>query len=87
MDAVKTDELEEGKYVYSVIIEYPDGNLVEATSGLVFVKNAFGIIRNDEDTTPDPDPNPGPEPIDPPGSGGDDGGPGSDPGGTPFPYP
>ena len=46
LDALETDKLEEGKYVYSVIIQFPDDRLVEATSGLVFVSKAFGLVRN-----------------------------------------
>ena len=46
LDASETDKLEEGKYVYSVIIQFPDDRLVEATSGLVFVNKAFGLVRN-----------------------------------------
>jgi hypothetical protein len=46
LDASETDKLEEGKYVYSVVIQFPDDRLVEATSGLVFVSKAFGLVRN-----------------------------------------
>jgi hypothetical protein len=46
LDAVETDKLEEGKYVYSVVIQFPDLRIVEATSGLVFVSKAFGLVRN-----------------------------------------
>ena len=46
LDALETDKLEEGKYVYSVVIQFPDDRLVEATSGLVFVSKAFGLVRN-----------------------------------------
>ncbi len=41
-----TKLLEEGKYVYSVVIKFPDDRIVEATSGLVFVNKAFGLVRN-----------------------------------------
>jgi hypothetical protein len=83
MSALDTDKMEEGKYVYSVVIQFPDDRLVEATSGLVFVSKAFGLIRNYEDDTSEPgtDVNPGPDPINPPGSGGG-GGEGTDPGGN-----
>ena len=46
LSAEQTEKLEEGKYVYSVVIEYPDNRIVEATSGLVFVSKAFGLVRN-----------------------------------------
>jgi len=46
LGATETDQLEEGKYVYSVVIQFPDDRLVEATSGLVFVSKAFGLVRN-----------------------------------------
>ena len=46
LDALETDKLEEGKYVYSVVIQFPDDRIVEATSGLVFVSKAFGLVRN-----------------------------------------
>ena len=50
MSAEETDKLEEGKYVYNVVIETPapERRLVEATGGLAFVNKAFGFIRNQE---------------------------------------
>ena len=70
--------LEEGKYVYDVVMVDGDGNFSPANSGLIFVDTSFGYVEK-EDDTPDPDDNPGPDPINPPGSGGDDGGEGSAP--------
>jgi hypothetical protein len=46
LSALETEKLEEGKYVYSVVIQFPDERIVEATSGLVFVSKAFGLVRN-----------------------------------------
>ena len=48
MDSNKTYELEEGKYVFSVMIMTEDNHFIEATSGLAFVSTAFGLIRNQE---------------------------------------
>lgn len=46
LGALETEKMEEGKYVYSVVLQFPDGRIVEATSGLVFVSKAFGLVRN-----------------------------------------
>ena len=46
LKALDTESMVEGKYVYSVVIEFPDGRIMEATSGLVFVSKAFGLVRN-----------------------------------------
>ena len=48
MDSNKTYQLEEGKYVFSVVIVTEENQFIEATSGLAFVSTAFGIIRNQE---------------------------------------
>ena len=76
-------KLEEGKYVYDVVRVDDLSHFIPASSGLVFVDTSFGFVET-EDDTPDPDTEPGPDPISPPGSGGDDGGPGSAPGGDEF---
>lgn len=44
----KTDDLEEGKYVYSVVLQEPNGHWEEVTSGLAFVDRSFGLILNQE---------------------------------------
>ena len=43
-----TLKLEEGKYVYNVMIEIEEHRFVEAAGGLVFVTHAFGLVRNQE---------------------------------------
>ena len=37
-----TSQLEEGKYLYSVVVESPQSYKIEAVSGIVFVDEAFG---------------------------------------------
>ena len=79
-----TVNLEEGKYVYDIMMIDAQSHFTPVASGLMFIDAGFGYVE-EESTDPDPDTDPGPDPPSPPGSGGDDGGPGSDPGGTPYP--
>ena len=44
----KTDTLEEGKYVYSVVLQEPGGHYEEVTSGLAFVDRSFGLLLNQD---------------------------------------
>ena len=43
-----SDKLEEGKYVYSTVMDNGQGEFVEVNSGLIFVDKAFGLIKNQE---------------------------------------
>lgn len=53
MSVEQTSKLQEGKYVYNVLIEMPNkDHIVEATGGLVFVSKAFGLIRNQDTDAP-----------------------------------
>lgn len=83
LDRSASVDLDEGKYVYDVVMIDGEGRFSPASHGLVFVDKSFGFYP-EEATDPDPDTDPGPDPISPPGSGGDDGGLGTDPGGTPY---
>lgn len=44
----KTDNLEEGKYVYSVVLQEPGGHYEEVTAGLAFVDKSFGMLLNQD---------------------------------------
>ena len=48
----KTEDLEEGKYVYSVVAQEPNGHHEEVTAGLAFVDRAFGLVKNQETSEP-----------------------------------
>ena len=51
-----TVKLEEGKYVYNIVVETPEEKHIEAAGGLAFVSTAFGLIRNQETDEEEPDP-------------------------------
>ena len=42
LPAETTSKLEEGKYLYSIVMEDTNGNLTDTIDGLAFVKVAFG---------------------------------------------
>ena len=44
LPAETTEKLEEGKYVYSVVMEDGDGDLIDTADGLAFVKVSFGVL-------------------------------------------
>ena len=58
MSVTDTLKLEEGKYVYNIVIETPsdEETIIEAAGGLVFVSTSFGLIRNQETDEEEPEP-------------------------------
>ena len=44
LSTTQTSKLEEGKYVYNVVLQDVNGNKTSAMSGLAFVDVAFGIL-------------------------------------------
>ena len=44
----ESEKLEEGKYVYSTVMDNGQGEFVEVNSGLIFVDRAFGLRKNEE---------------------------------------
>ena len=48
LDPLETAKLEEGKYVYSTVMDNGQGEFVEVNSGLIFVDRAFGLRKNEE---------------------------------------
>lgn len=50
----ETEKLEEGKYLYSIILKNNDGDVFEAVNGLAFVRNVFGGASPHAPVTPLP---------------------------------
>ena len=46
LDAATTAKLQEGKYVYSIVMENGSGDLTDTADGLAFVKVAFGHMAS-----------------------------------------
>ena len=84
LDRSSSIDLDEGKYVYDVVMVDSDSRFIPANSGLVFVDKSFAYYEEETDEPAPGDDGGGPDPISPPGSGGDDGGLGTDPGGDQY---